>query len=132
MNAEQKAALISFNEEKLAGLKFSLKQSAFESVKEIITKEIASTEIALASLTTKAAGVVNGWEQMQGEPLMYKVLPYVALRYGDLIFTAPPVPVMKAVKCPTFDDYQPHIARELREAFKAAVREAGIQIEGEE
>lgn len=33
------------------------------------------------------------------------------------------------VKCPSFDDYKPHVAEELRAAFIAAIRAAGYEVQ---
>lgn len=87
-------------------------------------------EIALASLTAEPVGtLINTF--LANDPRAIAQAKEKGMVTRD-VYTAPSVPVMKPVTCPAFDDYQPHIARELREAFKAALREAGIQIEGEE
>lgn len=33
------------------------------------------------------------------------------------------------VKCPSFDDYKPHVAEELRAAFIAAIRATGYEVQ---
>ena len=53
---EQRKALIAFNKEKLAGLKFAVKQHVLKSVREELQKELATTEIALVALEAKPVG----------------------------------------------------------------------------
>ena len=53
---EQRNELIAFNKEKLAGLKFAVKQHALKSVREELQKELATTEIALVALEAKPVG----------------------------------------------------------------------------
>lgn len=53
---EQRNELIAFNKEKLAGLKFAVKQHALKSVRDELQKELATTEIALVALEAKPVG----------------------------------------------------------------------------
>ena len=53
---EQRNELIAFNKEKLAGLKFAVKQHALKSVRGELQKELATTEIALVALEAKPVG----------------------------------------------------------------------------
>ena len=103
---EQRKALIAFNEEKLKGLKFAVKQHALKSARAELQNEITSTEIALAALTAEPG--LFEWRFKDAECHMPS--PWTALgmdrleqcqaSFGDMVeyrfwCAAPPAPALR-------------------------------------
>lgn len=104
LTQEKREELIAHNTEKLKGLKQSVEQTAFESVKEELELEIQSTEVTLASLTAENIGwglrrtdvdkVYGSW--LTSSPRQQSYLDYQPHAYENVpLYAAPPVPEIK-------------------------------------
>lgn len=102
-----------------------------------LESELARQKIALASLTTKPRKVFtcsNCQAEGLDEPLESRChcMGEDARWIESVVYNAPPVPVMKAVKL-SAGAWVPFYGQMMeRQEVVAALREAGIQIEGEE
>nr|WP_310616648.1 hypothetical protein [Pantoea cypripedii] len=92
-----------------------------------IRSRLIRQKIVMASLTAEPIGY-----HREEAREAFRVLPFDDGVYKIAVYAAPAVPVLNPVITPSFDDYQPHIAKELRAAFNQAVRAAGYPIAGED
>ncbi|ELY6289296.1 hypothetical protein [Cronobacter sp. 153480017-3] len=103
MSEISKEALAAACEEKVKQLEFSVKQSAFDSVRQELQTELAIARIALLALRERAEPVA--WRNDEG--------PFAVTRFKSVaetwaakgwkitpLYTAPPAPVV-----PTFDEW---------------------------
>ena len=128
LTQEKREELIAHNTEKLRGLKQSVEQTAFESVKEELELEIQSTEVTLASLTAENIGwglrrtdvdkVYGSW--LTSSPRQQSYLDYQPHAYENVpLYAAPPVP---EIKLPS--------AELIKEVFLANGFKEKVQIDG--
>jgi len=96
LTQEKREKLIAYNKQRLKGLKHSVQQTAFESVREELELEIKSTEVTLASLTADAVGSFHIYEQKVDATTDYVRDGEWPIDEGELlVYAAPPVPEIK-------------------------------------
>ena len=96
LTQEKREKLIAYNKQKLKGLKHSVKQTAFESVKKELGLEIQSTEVALASLKADVAGhIFHDGTQFYHHPSSTMDMAKAQGENAIALYTVPPVPEIK-------------------------------------